>query len=154
MNTTTGHNVSKTKTWAGRIMTGFVALVLVATAILKIAHVPMMVDGLTKAGFPNGAILPIAILELSCLALYLTPRTSVLGMFLLTGYFGGATVTHIVSGEAFVPPLIFGLIIWGGAYFRVPELQDLLPLRKSRNLDYAHGGPSERRPRLVDVIQN
>ena len=22
------------------------------------------------------------------------------------------------------------------------------------NLDYAHGGPSERRPRLVDVIQN
>src|SRR5262245_8281781 len=93
--------------------------------------VPQMVDGLTHAGVPRGAIVPIAVLELSCLGLYLFPRSAVLGALLLTGYFGGATVTHIIGRENFIPPLIVGLWIWGGVYFRVSELRDLLPLRKS-----------------------
>src|SRR5215475_8302896 len=88
-------------------------------------------DGLMHAGIPRGAILPIAVLELSSLALYLFPRSAVLGALLLTGYFGGATVTHIIGRENFIPPLIVGLWIWGGVYFRVAELRDLLPLRKS-----------------------
>jgi hypothetical protein len=33
-------------------------------------------------------------------------------------------------------------------------LKRLLVHGAAFNLDYAHGGPSERRPRLVDVIQN
>ena len=93
-----------------------------------------MVDGLTHAGIPQAAILPIAVLELLCLLLYWIPRTTLLGTLLLTGYFGGATVTHIIGGENILPPLIVGLIIWAGAYFRIPELQDLLPLRKGREI--------------------
>ena len=123
-------NVSKRQLWASRILRTMVTLALLGSGIAKIIHAPMMVDGLLHAGIPQGAILPIAILELLCLALYLFPRTAVLGTFLLTGYFGGATVTHIIGGENFVPPLIIGLWVWGGTYFRIPELQDLFPLRK------------------------
>ena len=93
-----------------------------------------MVEGLTHAGIPQAAILPIAALELLCLLLYWIPSTTVLGTFLLTGYFGAATVTHIIGGESILPPLIVGLIIWAGAYFRVPELKALLPLRAGRSV--------------------
>jgi hypothetical protein len=89
-----------------------------------------MVDGLTHAGVPKAAILPIAVLELMCLALYLIPQTRLLGALLLTGYFGGAIVTHIIGGESFLPPLMIGVWTWGGAYFCVPGLRDLLPLVK------------------------
>lgn len=91
-----------------------------------------MVNGLIRAGIPHAAILPIAALELSCLALYLIPRTAALGTLLLTGFLGGATVTHIIGGENFVPPLMIGLVIWGGAWFRIPEFRNFIPLRKGR----------------------
>jgi hypothetical protein len=89
-----------------------------------------MFDALIRAGIPQAAILPIALLELSCLAFFLIPRTTVLGAFLLSGYFGGATLTHIIDGESIVPPLVIGLVIWAGAWLRVPELRSLLPVRK------------------------
>ena len=113
------------------ILRGIVTLTLVASAIAKIAGVPQMVDGLTHAGIPHSAIVPIAILELSCLTLYLFPRTAVLGALLLTGFFGGATVTHIIGKENFIPPLVVGLWIWGGIYLRIADVRDLLPLRKN-----------------------
>ena len=128
MNMNSNNSTSKVKLWAGRIFTGLVTLALVGSAIAKIAGAPAMVDGLTHAGIPRGAIVPIAVLELSCLALYLIPRTKILGMLLLTGYFGGATVTHIIGHENFFPPLMIGLWVWAGAYLQIPALRRLLPL--------------------------
>jgi hypothetical protein len=129
------------KLWVSRVLTGIITLALVATATMKIAHVPKMVDGLTHAGIPAGAVIPIAILELTCLALYLIPRTMVLGAVLLTGYFGGAIVVHIIGNESVFPVIVIGVWVWGGIYFRVPSLQALLPLRRElgadRSIDYA-----------------
>ena len=112
--------------WA---FTGLVSLALVASAAMKLGHIPKMVDALVRTGIPEGAIVPIALLELGCLALYLIPRTMVLGAVLLTGYFGGAIVVHIIGKESVLPVFIIGMIVWGGIYFRVPALQALLPLR-------------------------
>ena len=123
------------KLWISRVCTGLVTLALVATATMKITHTPkIMVDSLTRAGIPEKAILPIAVLELTCLTLYLIPRTRVLGAVLLTGYFGGAMVVHIITKESIFPLLLIGLWIWGGVYFRVPALQSLLPLRKEQGM--------------------
>jgi hypothetical protein len=82
---------------------------------------------LVHAGFPRTAITPIAILELTCTALFLIPRTAGLGALLLTGFFGGATVTHIVGREHFAASLIAGLIVWAAACFRIPDFFRLLP---------------------------
>jgi hypothetical protein len=142
-------STSKRDIWAGRILTGIVTLALLGSGIAKIAGVPKMVDGLTHAGIPPASILAIAALELSCLALYLIPRTTVLGTLLLTGYFGGATVTHLIGGESLVPPLVVGLVIWGGAYFRVPELHALLPFRKTPEKFDARGGARNQQPLLT-----
>ena len=118
------------RVWASRIVAGIITVALTATASLKIAHVPKMMEGLTRAGIPAGAVVPIAILELACLALYLIPRTMVLGAVLLTGYFGGAMVVHIIGKASVFPLIILGAWTWGGIYFRVPGLPALLPLRR------------------------
>jgi hypothetical protein len=114
--------------WAGKILTGLVTLALLGSAIGKIAGAAKMVDGLTRVGIPHALVAPIGVLELFCLALYLLPRTAMLGTLLATGFFGGATLTHIIGGESIVPPLAVGLLIWGGAWFRIGGLRNLLPM--------------------------
>lgn len=118
------------KLWVSRILTGMVTIALGMTAAMKISGVPkMMVDGLMRAGIPNGAVLPIACLELACLAVYLVPRTAILGAVLLTGYFGGAMVVHIITKDSVIPLVVIGICVWGGVYFRFPTVQGLLPLQ-------------------------
>jgi len=125
MTAKTNHN-----RWPKLIPTTLVTLMLCASAAGKIGGAPKMVNGLIRVGIPRSAITPIAILELACLALYLVPRTTVLGTLLLTGYFGGATLAHLIGGEALLPPLMIGFMIWVGAYFRVPAFRALIPLRQ------------------------
>jgi hypothetical protein len=64
----------------------------------------------------------IGILEAACLALYLIPRTSVLGAVLLTGFLGGAIAYSFF-------PVYIGLLIWAGLYLREDRLRALLPGR-------------------------
>ena len=117
--------------WAGRVLGGLVTLAFLGSAVSKLAHVPKVVEGLTRAGIPEGAIVPIAVLELSRLALYVFPRTSVFGTFLLTGYIGGAIVTHMIGRQNLAPPLMIGIIMFARAYLRQAELRELVPLRSS-----------------------
>jgi hypothetical protein len=105
------------------------AAIILVSATGKIAGMPKIVEGLTRAGIPRANIIPIAALELACLALYVAPRSGVLGTLLLTGYFGGAIVTHIAGHESFLLPLLVGALACTGAYFRFPELRRSLPLR-------------------------
>ena len=54
-----------------------------------------------------------------------------LGAVLLTGYLGGAIATHVRVGDPFLVPLVLGVLVWAGIYFRDERLGSLLPLRKS-----------------------
>jgi DoxX-like family len=124
---------------SGWILSGLVTLALAGSAMAKIGHSPKVFHGLIHAGFPAETVLPIALLELSCLILFLIPRTTVLGAFLLTGFFGGATVTHIVGGENILVPLAAGLVIWISAWLRVPELDSVFPLKRPPENTPAYG---------------
>jgi hypothetical protein len=130
---TNAHGGAKRSLWAGRIFTAVAALMTVGSATAKLAGARTVVDGLVHAGFPRTAVIPIAILELACTALFLFPRTAGLGALLLTGFFGGAIVTHIVGHENFAAPVIAGLIVWAAACFRVPEFLGLLPFGVNRD---------------------
>lgn len=132
--TTMDESRLKMKMLSGRVMTVLVTVAFIGSALTKLAHVPKVVQGLTTAGIPEAAIVPIAILELSCLALYLFPRTSIFGTFLLTGYIGGAIVTHIIGRQTLLPPLIVGVLMFASAYLRHVELRDLVPFRNSREI--------------------
>jgi hypothetical protein len=53
-----------------------------------------------------------------------------LGAILLTGYLGGAIVTHLRVGDQFIGPILFGVLIWGGLFLRDTRLRALIPLRR------------------------
>ena len=142
MTSTNTQPVSKARLWAGRILGALVTLAFLGSGITKLAHVPQVMAQLTHAGLPSGAILPIGILELSCLALYLHPGTSILGTFLLTGFVGGAIIVQIIGRESFAPPLIVGIWMFASAYLRHAELQRLVPFRNVDQVSHAH----DRRP--------
>ncbi|RYE84521.1 MAG: DoxX family protein [Myxococcales bacterium] len=118
------------RVWAGRILTALPALVFTMSAAMKLSQSPEVVDGMTKGGFPPGAPLAIGVVELVCLVLYLIPRTAVLGAVLLTGYLGGAVVTHVQARNSFLVPLVVGAMVWAGIYLRETRLWSVLPLRK------------------------
>jgi len=121
---------SKAALWVSYIMSAIPVLMLLMSAVMKIAQVPMVTEGFSTMGFPSNAIVPIGIVELLCTFFYLIPRTAVLGAILLTGYLGGAIVTHVRVEEAFIGPLAFGVLLWGGLFLRDARIRDLIPLRK------------------------
>ena len=117
-------------TWTGRILSALPVLLLLFSASLKLSGSQQMIESMTgKYGFPHGTVFAIGILELTCLALYLIPRTAVLGAILLTGYLGGAIATHVRAGEPFAIPLVAGALVWAGLYLRDRRLQALVPIR-------------------------
>jgi DoxX-like family len=117
--------------WTGRVLSALPVLMLLMSAGMKLSGAQVVVDAFTgKFGYPASTILAIGILELSCVAVYLIPRTAVLGAILLTGYLGGAIATHVRVGDSFVGPLVLGILIWAGLYLRDDRLRSLMPLRQ------------------------
>jgi uncharacterized membrane protein YphA (DoxX/SURF4 family) len=103
---------------------------LLFSGVMKLVKPASVVEGFVRLGYPESLALGIGIVELACAALYVIPRTSVLGAILLTGYLGGATATHLRIGEPFFAPVLLGVMVWGGIFFRDARLRALLPLRK------------------------
>jgi len=86
-------------------------------------------QGMAHLGLPESLILPLAILEISCVVIYLIPATSILGAILLTGYIGGAICTHWRVGDPFFIQIALGVVVWLGLYLRENRLKALIPLR-------------------------
>lgn len=126
------HTSSPTTRWVGRIMSAVPTLLLLFAGIMGVLRPAPAVEGTVALGYPASLTPIIGLIVLSCLALYLLPRTAVLGAILLTGYLGGAVATHVrMLDMASVPiPLIVGVLLWGGLYLRDPQLRLLIPLRQ------------------------
>ena len=119
--------------WIGLVMSGLPALFLLVDGVMKLFKPAVVVDTTVQLGFPEPVILPLGLALLASTALYLVPRTAVLGAILLTGYLGGAVATHVrVQDGAFpmVFPVIIGALLWGGLVLRDPRLAALLPLSR------------------------
>jgi hypothetical protein len=105
---------------------------MVFSASMKLTHAPKFMEIWTvKLGWSEASVGGVAILELTCVALYVFPRTAVLGAVLLTAYLGGATATHVRVGESFAAPVVLGVLAWLGLYLREERLKALVPLRRS-----------------------
>src|SRR5437899_6752493 len=92
--------VSKKMLWAGRIMSALPVLLLVFSGMMKLVKPAPVVEGFVHLGIPVRLAIPLGILELTCTIIYLIPRTAVLGAILLTGWLGGAVLTHLRVGES------------------------------------------------------
>ncbi len=116
--------------WTGRVLSGLPVLLMLFSASMKLSYGAAFVETWTKTfGFQESALTPVGILEVLCVAVYLVPRTAVLGAILLAAYLGGAVVTHVRVGDPFVIPIVLGVFVWAGLYLRDRRLRALLPLR-------------------------
>ncbi len=119
---------SKALLWTGRVLSTLPVLLLLMSSVMKLMRVPDVVKGFGEFGFDSSLIVPIGIVELVCTLLYIVPRTSVLGAILLTGYLGGAVVTHVRAGDGmFFSPVLIGIVLWLGLYLRDARLRALVP---------------------------
>jgi hypothetical protein len=115
--------------WIGATLSTLASLVFVMSAVMKLVGGPALEQGMAHLQLAGPMTIPLAILELSCAVIYLIPRTAVLGAVLLTGYLGGAMLTHWRVGDPFFVHIVLGLVIWAGIYVREPRLKQLLPVR-------------------------
>lgn len=115
--------------WAGWVLTVLVSLMLAMGGVMNVTRAPVAAEGLTKYGYPPGVLVPLGVVVLACVALYLIPRTAVLGAVLLTGYLGGAVNTHVRAGEPWFLAVIFGVLVWLALYLRDARIRALVPLR-------------------------
>ncbi|MDK1385758.1 DoxX family protein [Sinorhizobium sp. 8-89] len=121
--------------WTGRILTGLFALFMLGASIApKLLQMPVAEATMAELGWPAGYSFLIGLIELTCLVLYLIPRTSVLGAVMMMGLLGGAMATQIRAGSPLFSHILFsiylGLFMWGGLWLRDQRLRALFPLAR------------------------
>lgn len=121
---------TKWKIWTGRILSLLPIPLFAMSAYFKLNPPAEMVPQMEKMGYTMEQMRAIGIVEIVCAVIYLIPQTAVLGAILLTGYLGGATEVHVRGKEPFIAPVIIGVVLWLGLYFRDPRLRELIPFRK------------------------
>jgi hypothetical protein len=116
--------------WTSYLISVLPVLMLLTSAVMKFAKPVSVVEGFAHLGLPEKLTFGLGVLELACTVVYVIPRTSLLGAILLTGYLGGATVTHLRVGDPFFTPVLLGVLVWGGVFLRERRLWELIPLRR------------------------
>jgi hypothetical protein len=116
---------------AGIVCVTLAALFLTFDSALKVLSLRPAVEGTIALGYPVELVPWIGGAELVCVAVYLLPRTSVLGGLLLTGYLGGAVATHVRISSPLATHVLFpiyvAIVLWLGLYLRNQRLRQLLP---------------------------
>jgi hypothetical protein len=120
--------------WTGRVLTGLVTVFMLGASIApKFLGMPIADETMQQLGWPPGYVLTIGVIEFICLALYLYPRTNLLGAVLFTALLGGAMATHIRAGSPLFSHILFGVYLgvfmWGGLWLRDPAVRRLFPWR-------------------------
>jgi multidrug efflux pump subunit AcrB len=114
---------NKTSRIVSWILSGLVFLLLVGpSAMGKFTEWEGKTEAFQKMGFTTELMFRIGILEVVIAVLYIVPRTAFLGAILLTGYLGGATVTHLRADEPFYMPIVIGVVMWVALAMRVPVI--------------------------------
>lgn len=124
----------KVQTIAGWTLTGLFSAFMLFDCGIKLARLPIVEETGAKLNLPAGSGLAIGIGEAVLLALYLFPRTSVLGAVLFTGLFGGTFAVQWLSHMPLGSNVLFGvylaLFAWGGLWLRDPALRAVVPIRR------------------------
>ena len=123
-------NTHNSMLWTGRVITALIVLFMVFDGVTKVMQITPVVHAMQQGGFAPRLAPGIGILGLSCTLLYAIPRTSVLGAILLTAYLGGATVTNLRVDQPVYFSVVFGILVWGGLYFRDAVIRSLIPWRR------------------------
>jgi hypothetical protein len=133
--------------WTGRVLTGLFAVFMLGASVApKFLGIPAAYESMTLIGWPHDYLLMIGVIELTCVVLYLIPRTSLLGAVLMMGLLGGAMASQIRVGSPLFSHILFsiylGLFMWGGLWLRDPRLRALFPIGRAPSSASGAGDPA------------
>jgi hypothetical protein len=144
--TTITSATSNTQTWptvsskamrqVGYALSSLAVLFLLMDSVMKLLALPIVLETLTQLGYPAspGLAQALGIILFIFTALYVYPRTSILGALLLTAFLGGAVATHVRVDSPLLTHTLFGVylgvILWGGLFLRDERLRALFPWRR------------------------
>lgn len=121
-------------TIAGWTLTGLFSAFMLFDVGIKLARHPMVEQSAAELGLPPGSGFGIGLMEGLIVALYLFPRTSMLGAVLIAALMGGTAGVHVANGNPLFSHILFGpylaLTAWGGLWLRDPRVRALLPIRR------------------------
>jgi hypothetical protein len=113
--------------WSGRVLSGLGVLFMTFDAMAKVLDlIPPEAKAANSLGWSDHSLPVIGVIALLCTALYLIPRTALLGAILLTGYFGGAIASHVRVDSPLLThtlfPIYIAALFWIGLYLRDPRV--------------------------------
>jgi len=124
-------STSSTMLWAGRSLSALVVVFMLFDGLTKLLKVPQVMKAHAELGWPQGQASSLGVLVLICTAVYVFPRTSILGAILLTAFLGGATAAKArIEDPTLIFSVVVGMLVWGGLFLRDARLRALVPLRK------------------------
>jgi len=112
--------ISKGRKITGWVMAGLLMALLLMSSSAKLMRSEELVTNFTKWNLIDWIVV-IGIGELISGILFLIPRTSSLGLLLLSAHFGGAIATHMGNNEPFIPIAGILVFIWVTALVRDPD---------------------------------
>ncbi|MDO8325019.1 MAG: DoxX family protein [Phenylobacterium sp.] len=124
----------KAMLWTGRVLSGLFVAFMLMDLTMKLLDLPVVAETSRQLGLPTDQARLLGTIQLICVALYLYPRTSMLGAVLVTAYMGGAVETHLRVGSPLFSHILFGVYLavmaWGGLWLRDARLRSLFPWRR------------------------
>jgi hypothetical protein len=125
---------SRVMTWIGRALWAVFVVFMLMDVTMKLLRLPVVEQTGQGLGLPAGSGFGIGVMEAIILALYIYPRTAVLGAILVAALMGGTAATNFIAGKPLFGFVLFGvylaLFAWGGLWLRDARLRALIPLRR------------------------
>jgi hypothetical protein len=126
-------NATPTATRAARrtglALSALAVLFMLFSASFKLFATDAGLVSMQQLGIPKELMFGFGILEMSCALLFALPRTAFLGAVLLSGYLGGAVMTHLRVldpwGSHVLFPTYVGAVAWAGLALRDPRVRAL-----------------------------
>jgi DoxX-like protein len=113
-----------------KIPTLLIAGMLTISGILKIAGIHPMLDHFITMGLSVMMVKVFGAAEVIFCLLFIYPRTTKIGLLLLTGYLGGAIAAEIPFHQVMAPMMPLALV-WVAAFVREPS--NFLPVKISKH---------------------
>ncbi|MEM6965962.1 MAG: hypothetical protein AAF573_14440 [Bacteroidota bacterium] len=113
--------VNKTRKIIGWVLSAPPLLAILGGSINKFSNNPDLIEKL-----PYIDNLPLlGAISVTCVVLYLIPKTSNIGFFLLCSYYGGVIVGELAMGEFPLVGIALSVFLYVGTMLRKPSLSGL-----------------------------
>ena len=129
--------ITKSRLWTARVMSAIVILFMLFDSIFKFIQPQEVIQTTLQLGYMEHHIAIIGLLGFISIVLFTIPRTSFLGVVLLTGFWGGAIATNfrldypLFSHTLF--PVYLALLAWGSLWLKNSELRKLFLVNRKGN---------------------